>query len=155
MDDTLYLSYHKAQSGIRSVLYNVMEQEILDLLRKKVIGETLNAGIAKFFDTDAAPVRLSKKLLTSSSFMALITTFVRRKTDSAIADQKCRLAMASKKEAVPDLEAYDDIIETPPSRSDSGSEEPQHSRPSRRRSKNLHGKREDHCAKKQTSLSKS
>lgn len=46
-----------------------------DPLRKDVTGETLDAHLAKLFDTDASADRLSRDLLTSSSFMALIATF--------------------------------------------------------------------------------
>lgn len=60
-------------------MYNVREQVMLYLLRKDVMGETLEAHISKSFDTYAAADRLLKKDLTSSSFMALIATFVRRK----------------------------------------------------------------------------
>lgn len=44
------------------VVHIVVEQAILDLLRKDVIGKTLDAHIAKPFDTDAVPDRLSKSL---------------------------------------------------------------------------------------------
>lgn len=72
-------------SGIRSLMYNVSEEVILDLPRKDVICKTLNAHIAKPLDTDVAADMLPKKLVTSSSFMPPIATFGRRKTDSIIA----------------------------------------------------------------------
>lgn len=42
------------KSGIQSVAFNVVEQVMLDLLRKDVIGEALEAHIVKFFNTVAA-----------------------------------------------------------------------------------------------------
>lgn len=54
LENILRESFHNWQSGIRSVVYNVLEQVILDLLRKDVIGETLEAHIGKVFDTDEA-----------------------------------------------------------------------------------------------------
>lgn len=43
LDNILRASYLNAQSGIRSVLYNFVEQVMLNRLRKDVIGQTLNA----------------------------------------------------------------------------------------------------------------
>lgn len=48
---------------------------MLELLYEDVICDTLDAFIAKFFDTDEASDRLSKQLLTSSSFMTPIAKF--------------------------------------------------------------------------------
>lgn len=42
-DDIHRTSYHNVQSGIHSLLYIVAEQVMLDLGRKAVIGETLDA----------------------------------------------------------------------------------------------------------------
>lgn len=111
LDDILRLSHHNAQSEIRSAMYNVREQIMLDLLRKEIIGETLGGHVAKLLDTDAAINRLSKELLTSSLFVALIVTFVQLENGSAIADQNTVLATASKKKLLASMEEYGDIIE--------------------------------------------
>lgn len=87
-DDILRTSFYKAQSGIRTVVYKAAEQVMLDVLRKDVIGKKLDAHIAKFLDTNAAPKCLSKRLLASSSFMVLNATFARRKTDTEIKERK-------------------------------------------------------------------
>lgn len=116
--------YRNSQSGIRSVVYDVDEQLMLDLLRKDVIGEKLDRHIAKFFDTEAATDGLSKKLMTSSSFMAPIATFVSRRPDSAIADMGTAAAKASKIEQFDAIEIYNDVIDSPPSRLESESEGP-------------------------------
>lgn len=84
----------KLKFGIRSVVYSVLEQALLDQLHNDVIGETLNAHIAKFFDPYAAISRLSKKLLTANSFMASMATFVRCETNTAITDQNAVIAKA-------------------------------------------------------------
>lgn len=39
-------SLHNAQSGIRYSVYNIVERLMLDLLRKKVVCDTLEAHIA-------------------------------------------------------------------------------------------------------------
>lgn len=49
---------------------------MLDLLPKGVIEKMLDENIAKFFDTYATAYGLSKSVLTSSSLMAPIATFV-------------------------------------------------------------------------------
>lgn len=46
---------NSAQNGIRSVFYNVMEQFMLELLRKDVIEEMLDAHLGKFLDTEQPP----------------------------------------------------------------------------------------------------
>lgn len=114
-EDIIRTSYHDTQSVIGSVLYNVVVQVILDLLPKEVISETLEAYLVRFFDTYAAAYRLSKKLLASSSFMALIATFVPRKTDSVIANQNTVLEKVSEKEAMAFTEEYGDTIKEAPS----------------------------------------
>lgn len=81
------MARHKVQKGIWSVVYNVVEQVMLDLLCKEVICETLDTKIAKCFDMEAATDRLSKRILTSSLFVLAFATFMRRKTDSTIADK--------------------------------------------------------------------
>lgn len=50
----LGMSFHKAVRSIRSVVYNVFEQVMLDLLWKDIAGETIDAHITKIFNTDAA-----------------------------------------------------------------------------------------------------
>lgn len=124
LDDILRKSYRNAQSGILSAVHYVEEQDVLDQLRKEVVGETLDVHIAKFLDMDAAADRVSKKLLTSSSLMAPVVTFVQRKSDTAIADKGTEFTKASKMEPVIATEIYGDIVEELPSQYDSGSEEP-------------------------------
>lgn len=65
--------------------------------------ETLDAHIAKRFNTDAAHDRCLKTLLTYSLIMSSIATFVRCKTDPAIEEQIKVFAKALKKEPVEPL----------------------------------------------------
>lgn len=78
LDDILRKSIHNAQVGITSVMYDIDEQVVVELLHKDVDGDTLDAHIAKFFDIDAAADWLSKNLLTSRLFMASMATFLKR-----------------------------------------------------------------------------
>lgn len=67
---------------IRSVVYNVVVQVILDALHKYEIGETcktLDAYNAKFLDTDATTKASLKKMIPWSSPMEPTATFVRSK----------------------------------------------------------------------------
>lgn len=61
---------------------------MLDLMRKEVMQETLDAHVAKLFGTGAAADWLSKRLWTRSSFMEPIATFVRHKKGTTMEDEK-------------------------------------------------------------------
>lgn len=75
-----------------------------------------NPGVSKskILDTDAAIDRISNKLLTWSTFMAPIGTFVQCKMDKDIADKKTEFAKASKREPVAAAEVYGNFIKEPP-----------------------------------------
>lgn len=81
-------------------------------------------------DSDAVAKVFSKELLTLGSFRAPIAAFGRRRTYSNIVEQSALIAKVSKTESVPVKEAYGDIFEKPPYRSDLGSSEPYRSRSS-------------------------
>lgn len=53
--------------------------------------------MARYFDTNAASEGFSKRLLTSSSSMAPIAVFVRRKTDTTMQNKKYSVVNVSKK----------------------------------------------------------
>lgn len=111
----------------------------MDLLRREAIGQSPNTRIGKFFE---AADKLSKKFLTSSSFMALIATFVQRITESTIDDQNIVLINWSKMEHVAIKGADEEIIEQEQCRSDLGSKEPHHSSSSSCRLKHYDAKHE-------------
>lgn len=96
LDDVQSRMYHRAQSGVLSVVFNVVEQVILDLLPKDVIGKLLEAHIAKSYDTDECAEGLLKRLLTSNYFMSPLATFVRCRMDTAMEEKKFSAAVASK-----------------------------------------------------------
>lgn len=60
MHDTPRASYDNDQSGIRPTFYNVMVQVMLDIFRKGVMGETLDAHISKVFHTNYGTERLPR-----------------------------------------------------------------------------------------------
>lgn len=70
---------------------------MLDLIREDVIGETWESYLAKLFDTSAAAEGLSKRLLASSSVIALISTFVTGEQDTAIQEYDFSTSFASNK----------------------------------------------------------
>lgn len=135
-------SYHNAQSGIRSVVYNLVEQVMLDLFRNDFIGEKFEAHVAKAFDTEAAADRLLNKVLTSGSFIKPIATVVRRKRDSAIAKKETVASKASKREQIDAIETHKVGIDSLSSRSKSDSEHPLSSESSKRKSKRRHANRD-------------
>lgn len=83
-DDTLRTLYLNAQSGIRSVVYNVEAEVVRNLLSKDVIRETRNAYPENFLNNNTATDRLLDKLLASSTIIGPIAMYVRCKTDSAL-----------------------------------------------------------------------
>lgn len=113
---------------------------MLVMLRKDVIEETLDAQIAKRFDTDAASKRLSKRLLTSSSFMAPITTFVRRKLNTTMEYMEFSVTFASTA-LVDTVEPFNDENESLSSRPESFNEERARWKSYNSCSKNLHNQR--------------
>lgn len=120
-DDNLRTTFHHVQSGIGCVVYNAFGQDMLEMLRKEVIVKTLDAHIAKIFDTNAAAGRVSKRLLTSSSFMARVATLAQRITDTKMDAKKYSLSNSSR-EPMDTIKTVDEDSKSLPSRSDSGSE---------------------------------
>lgn len=114
LDDIIRRVYHNAQCGIRSVVYNVVEQVMLDQLRKDVSRETLNAHTAKLLDINTDADRILMNLLTSSPFMSPMTTSVQRKTDTTVANKNTIFAKALKMEPMAGMEVYGDIIDKMP-----------------------------------------
>lgn len=78
LDDILRKSLQNGQMDIRAVVYNTVDQVMLDVLHTDVNGDTLDAHIANFFDTDAAIDRLSQRWLTSNPFMLPIPKLGRK-----------------------------------------------------------------------------
>lgn len=111
LDDILSPSYHNTQSGIRSLVYCVTDQVMLNLLQRDVVLENLNTHIEKCFATGAASHGISKKLFTTSSYMAPIATYYPCETKSPMADHNTVFSKESNQEPIPSTEAYSDIIQ--------------------------------------------
>lgn len=79
LDDVLCSTLHHMQRTVRSIFYNVADQVIWELVCWGVIGQTINALVAMFFDKNEAAEGLSEKLLTLTSFVPLIATVSGRK----------------------------------------------------------------------------
>lgn len=97
LDDVLPETFHSVQSGISSVVYDVVEMVMQYLLREYIIGQPLDAHIAKYFGTDEAANGLRKRLLTSASFMPPIATSVRCELDTEMEEMKDSTAVAPKR----------------------------------------------------------
>lgn len=54
LDDALRKKLHNAQSGVRSVVYTVVEKVMVNLLRKDINEDTVEAYIQSYFDTNTA-----------------------------------------------------------------------------------------------------
>lgn len=121
LDDILRTLFLNVQSGIRSVVSSGIEQVMLDLLSKDVIGETLDAHIMENAEQDAVAEVLAKRLLAPGWFMALVATLARRETDSAMKEKNFSVAYPST-EPMDTAKMVDDISESPSIRSDSGSD---------------------------------
>lgn len=102
---------------VHSVVYNVVEQLMLDFLRNDVIGEVLHAHMAKFVDIDEAVGGSRERLLTSNFLMAPIGTFIRCKRDIAMEDRKYSTTV-SPKGPVNIIPTFDHSSESPLSRFD-------------------------------------
>lgn len=133
LGEALRRTVYKAQSGVRSVVYTVIQHVILDLLRKRVIEKNLDTHIAKYSYKDAAAEGWSERLLTSSSIMASNVTFVKRGTYTTIENKKYSVIYASQN-LMDTAGPSNDGSESLPSRSDSGTEKPLRNKLLKRRS---------------------
>lgn len=120
LDDFLRKTPHSSQSDVRSVVWNVVEQAIFDLLCLEVLRETPDAHDKKLFDTDAALEELFKRWLASSSIMVPIATFIWREANTAMNEKKYNISYASKEPMA--VEPVDHGCQSPRSRDDSKSE---------------------------------
>lgn len=96
LDEVLHKMLRNTQHRVRYTVYNVVYYNVLDLPRRDVIEENLHALIKMYFDTEAGAKELLNNLLTSSSFRAPITTFVRRNTDHVMENKNCSVVFVLK-----------------------------------------------------------
>lgn len=69
---------------MHTVIYNIFEQACLDLLLKDVIDKTLGSYIFTYFNVVLAADKVGGELFSTNSFMALVASFMPRKTEEAI-----------------------------------------------------------------------
>lgn len=62
VDDVQRKTFHEVQGGVHSVVHNRINQIMLDLFCKGVIGDSLEAQFASIFDTNEAAKEGSKSL---------------------------------------------------------------------------------------------
>lgn len=79
---------HNAQTSIQAVVYRVVEQVVIDLLRNEFMEEMMEANIARFLGNDASAEVLSERSQALSSFMTRIAIFVGRKVNPAMEDER-------------------------------------------------------------------
>lgn len=63
LDNALQTSLNKAQCSFQSFTFNLAEHILEDMFWPDVIGETLQAQNARFYDTDSAFMDLTKTCL--------------------------------------------------------------------------------------------
>lgn len=143
---------HNAQSGIRSVEYNTVEQVMWDLQCENIFREILGTHPSELFDTNAAANMLSKRLLTSITIMAPIATCARRKTDTAMEQKKCSTAFAMK-DTIYTAEPCHEVDESSPSHSGCVSDKQLCRESSKCCLKRYNRKRESKAAKRHSSSS--
>lgn len=96
VENILRTLLHPMQRSIRSIIYFIVEQVMMGLFPRGVIGDTLDAQIAQYFMTDALTEGRPKKLLAFSSFMKPTATLVLIRTDTTMDEKMYSLALASK-----------------------------------------------------------
>lgn len=70
LDNILQCTYENARAGIFPIISNIVEQVILDLLRRDMIGKTPFEHISSYFDFIDAVNRVQGRLLLAYSFLA-------------------------------------------------------------------------------------
>lgn len=84
LHDILKWSIHTEQRQIQSVVYSIVWQVMLDLVRKDIPGQKLDAHIANHFDHYAAAEGLKWSVLPLSWFVRPIATSFRCETDTVM-----------------------------------------------------------------------
>lgn len=123
LDDLICKALHNAQNGVRFVLHYVIEQVMLCTIRNDVIGEIRDDHVANYFKSDPAADELLERLLTSTSFMQLITRLVRRRMVIIMENNKYSTALESK-ELMDSVKPSHDGSDSLQSCSEYGSREP-------------------------------
>lgn len=68
-----------------SVVYNVVEKFLFDLVHQEVMNEILNKLTAKYLDDSNAADKVDAKLLSTKAFETPIAAFIKLRTGQAVA----------------------------------------------------------------------
>lgn len=112
---------YNAKIRIRAVVISACQLVAFDLICKEVIKESFKARKWKFADLYGDTDSLLKGLLTSNSLITLLSTFVRRKTDTSISYSRCSTACATN-DRINSIVRYNKLDEPQMSYSDPGSQ---------------------------------
>lgn len=77
-----------AQRGIRTVVYDAVENVMLDLVGTAVLGETINNHVDQIFETGKVVAAIGKKFLCKDELLAPIASLVQTQNMDAIKDQR-------------------------------------------------------------------
>lgn len=67
LDDILQYVYENAPTGVRSVVYIVLEQVSLHVVRRDMIGETFEGHISTYFDFNDDAGKIFRELLSTAN----------------------------------------------------------------------------------------
>lgn len=76
-----------SQGRICTVVYDVFEQVLLDLIRQNVLGEKIDKRISNNLEVGISAKTISNKLLANHAFMTPVAAFVQRKATESVANQ--------------------------------------------------------------------
>lgn len=93
LHDILHWVYKEARTGVQSVVYNVVDEILFDLLREDVTDWTLHKHITKYFDTRDPNSKVGEKLLSTYVFMGPIPALIQRRTSEAVTVERVSTKM--------------------------------------------------------------
>lgn len=85
LDDIVHCPDENAGTGVCSVIYNAVEQVVLDVQHRDFIGDTLFRHISTYLYTGDAADKVCRKLLSTNFVMPSISAFILRRTSKAFA----------------------------------------------------------------------
>lgn len=88
LEAILQCMYEEARIGARSVIYNVVEQMLLDLWHLEVMGKTFYNHIGFDFATSDATDKIGEKLLSTKALMVAIAAFSQQVTGKELVVKK-------------------------------------------------------------------
>lgn len=80
----MQFAYKNTRIGVRSLVYSLIEQVKLNLLRWSVVGDALDRHISTYLNSVKVAAEVGGKLLSTSFFIALNAVFIHRRAVGAI-----------------------------------------------------------------------